>query len=204
MDILLADDDRDFRTTLEPILAAWGHQCTCVGDGHSAWEALQRDDAPRLALLDWRMPGLDGLEVCRRARQLSRQLPPYLILLTARSRREDVLAGLRGGADDYLTKPLDFDELEARLDVGLRFVRLEQTLADRVRELEEALGRLQRLQGLLPICSWCKKIRDDQNYWRQVEDYITRYAGVSFTHGICPDCLDRQLAEVVGGSAVGG
>jgi response regulator RpfG family c-di-GMP phosphodiesterase len=117
------------------------------------------------------------------------------MLLTSRTRMQDVVAGLKAGADDYLTKPVDREELEARLSVASRVVQLQQRLADRVVELEEALSRVRQLQGLLPICAYCKRIRDDQNYWNQVETYIAEHLDVRFSHGICPSCLETVLKE---------
>jgi sigma-B regulation protein RsbU (phosphoserine phosphatase) len=95
---------------------------------------------------------------------------------------------LEAGADDYLTKPFDPQELRARIKVGERILGLQTSLAERVTELEDALSRVKQLQGLLPICSYCKKIRDDQNYWEQVESYISKHTEAQFSHGICPDC----------------
>ncbi len=136
---------------------------------------------------------MGGLEVCRGVRAPPRPIPPYLILLTARGRGEDVGAGLGAGADDYITKPFDRDELRARVEVGFRLLGLQQSLADRVRALEEALAQVHRLRGLLPMCAYCKRIRDDQNYWQQVEAYISAHSAAQFSHGICPDCYERVV-----------
>jgi response regulator RpfG family c-di-GMP phosphodiesterase len=144
------------------------------------------------------MPGLDGLEVCRRVRARQPEEPPYLILLTAKGTREDVLAGFESGADDYLTKPVDQGELRARLQAGRRVVDLRRSLAERVKDLERALARVKQLQGLLPICCYCKKIRADQDYWQQVESYISAHADVRFSHGICPECYATHVAPELG------
>jgi DNA-binding response OmpR family regulator len=195
MRVLLADDSRDFRQSLAYLIAAWGYECVEVSNGEAAWQALKQNDAPKVALLDWMMPGLRGPDVCRKVREMNTEEPPYLILLTARSRKEDLVAGLGGGADEYLTKPVDFEELRERLQVGRRIAELHGKLANRARELADALARVKRLQGLLPICSWCKKIRDDHNYWQQVEEYISDHSEARFTHGICPDCRKRIEEE---------
>jgi CheY-like chemotaxis protein len=139
------------------------------------------------------MPGQDGLELCRRVRALPASRLIYVILLTARSTREDVIRGLKAGADDYITKPCDHDELYARLQVGARMLRLQQNLADRVRELEAALSNLNQLQGLLPMCCYCKCIRNDENYWEQVEHYIAAHSELEFSHGICPSCYVKVV-----------
>ena len=150
-----------------------------------------------LAVLDWMMPGMDGLEVCRLARSRNKAQPLYIILLTARGRREDVVAGLHSGADDYLTKPFDQEELHARLQVGVRLMELQQSLAERVKELEIALSKVKQLQGLLPICSYCKKIRTDQNYWQQVETYLGQHSEAQFSHSICPECYENIVSPEI-------
>src|SRR3989442_8659976 len=169
MRILIAEDDAVIRAILEAGLASWGHEVVACMNGTQAWEALQRDEAPRLALLDWMMPGMDGPQICKMLRQTPGTEAIYVILLTGRDRREDIVAGLDAGANDYVTKPFDHDELRARLQVGVRMVELQNLLANRVRDLEEAMARVKQLSGLLPICSYCKKVRDDKNYWQQVE-----------------------------------
>lgn len=178
---------------LESVLKKWGYDVEAVENGLDACTALESVNAPLIAILDWNMPGLDGLEVCRRARELPKQQPPYIIMLTARVGGEDIVAALDAGADDYIVKPFNRAELRARLGVGLRMVRLQTSLAERVRDLELALSNVKRLQGLLPICSYCKKIRDDKNYWQQVESYLAERGEVRFSHGICPECFDAVV-----------
>jgi phosphoserine phosphatase RsbU/P len=193
MKVLIAEDNTVSRRLLETTLMRWGYEVVVASDGVEAWEALQGDDAPSLAILDWMMPGMDGLEVCRRIRKMPSSTPPYLILLTAKGGREDLVTGLEAGANDYVTKPFNREELRARVQVGVRMVELQQSLADRVKALEEALARVKQLQGLLPICSYCKKIRDDQNYWQQVESYIAEHSQAQFSHSICPDCYEKLV-----------
>src|SRR2546422_251030 len=193
MKILIAEDDPVSRRVLEATLTRWGYEVTTTSNGSEAWEALAAPQAPRLAILDWMMPEIDGVEICRRARGRPGSGPLHNILLTARGRKEDVIAGLQAGADDYITKPFDHEELRARVQVGVRLVELQSMLTDRVAELEEALARVRQLRGLLPICSYCKKVRDDRNYWQQVEQYVSMHADVKFSHGICPDCYRRVV-----------
>src|SRR5207253_11133708 len=135
MSILIADDDAISRTVLERTLRGWGHDVTTTKDGTEAWAALQREDAPKLAVLDWMMPGLEGPEVCRRLRALARPVPTYVILLTAKGQTDDIVTGLDSGADDYVTKPFDRQELRSRIRVGERVVGLQQGLAGRVQAL---------------------------------------------------------------------
>jgi phosphoserine phosphatase RsbU/P len=191
--ILIAEDDMISRRLLEATLTRWGYEVIATCDGGAAWELLQSGDPPPLAILDWMMPGLNGLQICRKIRRIPTSTPPYLILLTAKGRREDIVTGLQAGANDYVTKPFDREELRARVQVGVRIVELQHSLADRVKALEEALARVKQLQGLLPICSYCKKIRDDQNYWQQVENYISMHSEAQFSHSICPDCYESLV-----------
>lgn len=193
MRILIAEDDRVSRRVLEATLTKWGYDVIVTCDGDEAWQELRSKDAPKLAILDWMMPEIDGVEVCRKVRETPHSQPTYIILLTARGRKEDIVAGLQAGADDYVTKPFDREELRARVQVGVRIVELQMSLADRVRELEDAISQIKQLQGLLPICSYCKKIRDDQNYWQQVETYITGHSEAQFSHGVCPDCYEKYV-----------
>ena len=193
MRVLIAEDDSISRLLLEATLKRWGYDVVVTVDGTDAWTVLGGEEAPRLVILDWMMPGLDGIEVCRRVRALGGPTPPYVILLTAKGQREDVVAGLEAGADDYVTKPFDRAELRARLQTGTRIVELQRSLAERVRALEEALGQIKALRGLLPICAYCKKIRSDRDYWQEVEGYISEHSAAQFSHSICPECYERVV-----------
>lgn len=194
MKILIAEDDAVIRRLLEITLLGWGYEVQLTCDGKTALAALEGNAPPPLALLDWMLPGMDGLEICRQVRSTPAGRGIYIILLTTRSRKEDVIAGLDGGADDYVTKPFDRDELRARLRAGCRIVELQSSLAARVAELEQSAARIKQLGGLLPICAWCKKVRDDQDYWQEVETYVASHSETRFTHGICPDCMAREKA----------
>jgi DNA-binding response OmpR family regulator len=179
MRILIADDERMTTMMLSRTLEDWGFEVTVADDGASAWACITGDDPPALAIVDWMMPGLEGIELCRRIRETPPPAPIYLILLTSRTSRSDLVAGLEAGADDYLTKPFDPVELRARIHVGQRTLGL--------------MASIKRLSGLLPICSYCKRIRSDQNYWEQVESYVTEHSDARFSHGICPDCFDKVI-----------
>jgi two-component system, cell cycle response regulator len=133
--VLIAEDDPVSRSLLGKVLATWGHDVVVTRDGAEAWEVLRADGAPRLAILDWMMPGMDGPEVCRRVRELDLQSPPYLILLTARDAKSDLVAGLEAGADDYVGKPFDREVLRVRIEVGRRFTLLNERLLETQREL---------------------------------------------------------------------
>lgn len=195
MKILIAEDEPVTRESLFELLTRWGYDVVTASDGTDAWKILQGEDAPKLILADVQMPGLSGVELCRLARDQLRDRGLYIVLLTAaKVARADLVDGLLSGADDYLLKPCDAAELQARLKVGERVIGLQTELRDRVTELEDAISRIKQLQGLLPICCYCKKVRDDQNYWHQVEAYIQIRSEATFTHGICPACLEEQMA----------
>jgi phosphoserine phosphatase RsbU/P len=197
MRVLIADDDPISRRLLEVSLKQWKHDVIVTSDGTQAWQTLQQPDlAPPLLILDWLMPGLDGVELCQRVRETPALEMSYIILLTQRGTRQDMVEGLEAGADDYLTKPFDPDELRARIQVGARVVKLQGALGDRVRQLEDALQRVNQLQGLLPICSYCKRIRDDGNYWHQVEAYIEVHSEAQFSHSVCPECMAKLKREL--------
>jgi len=189
--VLVADDEPVSRTVVSAMLKKAGYPVILANDGEQAWKKLDAADSPSLALLDWEMPGLQGPEVVERIRNRASQAPTYVILLTSRDSSADIVRGLRAGADDYVTKPANEDELVARVNVGARVVQLQIALADRVRSLEEALANVKALQTLLPMCAYCKSIRNDQNYWEKVETYFSQHSNVSFTHSYCPNCYER-------------
>jgi len=194
MRALVADDDRIATTILSRALTRSQFDVSLAHDGESAWAVIQ-EKAPQLAILDWMMPALDGPALCRRIREDPKTAHMYLILLTSRDSRADVVAGLDSGADDYLIKPFDPEELRARLQVGARVLTLQERLADRVAELEAAVSKVKQLQGLIPICSYCKRIRSDSNDWEQLESYISEHSEAQFSHGICPPCLAIAWAD---------
>jgi DNA-binding response OmpR family regulator len=193
---LIADDDRVAALAVSRSMTSWDFEVTVAHDGLAAWEALNADPAPSLAILDWEMPGLEGPELCRRIRSDASRAHMYIVLLTARSRSIDLIAGLEAGADDYLVKPVNLAELRARVHVGVRVVTLQSRLAEKVTELQATLDNVRRLRGLLPICSYCKRIRDDRNYWQRVEVYVSEHTDATFTHGICPTCLEEAKAQL--------
>ena len=140
MKILIADDDFTVRTMLYAVLKKWGYELVSAADGHEAWDALQQTDAPQLAILDWMMPGMTGPEICRKLRAQERTGPLYLILLTSKDERENIIEGLEAGADDYVAKPYDIGELKARVQVGRRILKLQHKLKKR-----------EKLQGVLEM-----------------------------------------------------
>lgn len=179
MKILAVEDDAVSRAVLRKALRRLNHEVIEAGDGAAAWEKLQAEPV-RVVVSDWMMPIADGLDLCRRIRARPGKDYIYFILLTSRdATEENQRAAADAGVDDFLTKPLDLPELWTRLRVAERILHY----TTQVRQLEE----------LLPICSYCKKIRDDQNYWQQMEGYINERTGSEFSHSVCPDCYTRVI-----------
>lgn len=191
-EVLIAEDNEVTRSLLEAYLAGWGFQVYSTFNGAKAWEQLQMANAPRLVILDWIMPQMTGVEVCRLVRAQTNRPYTYIILLTGNTSREDLAEGFAAGADDYIYKPFDETVLHARIKAGERILNLEQNLANKIYELETALTQVKQLKELLPICMFCKKIRDDNDYWHQIEVYLHQHTGTDFSHGICPDCFPRR------------
>lgn len=196
MRILIAEDDAVSRKVLTKFLENWGHEVIAVENGNDAIKILKGDNAPSFAILDWMMPEKDGTEVCQWIRQQENGAFTYIILLTAKTDKDDIVAGLSSGADDYVTKPFNKSELKQRVKAGERIVTLESQLQKKISELEDALQNVKQLQRILPICAWCKKIRGDDEYWHNVEDYISSHSDTDFTHGICPECLKKENENI--------
>jgi sigma-B regulation protein RsbU (phosphoserine phosphatase) len=192
---LVADDDRVTATVLAASLRRWNFDVTMAHNGEEAWEAICGPVSPALAILDWMMPGVDGLTLCSRIRQRPECSHMYVILLTSRDSSADIVVGLEAGADEYLVKPFDPNELRARVHTGVRVLHLQQRLVQKIEALEEALANVKQLRGLLPMCSYCKSIRNDGDYWQQLETYIGDHSDAEFSHGICPTCLVRVQKE---------
>ena len=195
MKVLIAEDDPTSRQILEIMLGKWGYEVVVACDGNEAWQAFQTDDSPRLAILDWMMPGMDGVEVCRKVRKSGTPPIVYIIVLTAKDRKEDIVSALGAGANDYVVKPFEREELLARIRVGERMVALQSALAERVEELQAALSHIKTLQGILPICMHCHKIRDDQDAWQKLEQYVTQHSDAKLSHSICPECMEKYYPD---------
>jgi DNA-binding response OmpR family regulator len=176
---------------METHLEKWGFTVIGARDGAEAWVQLQQHADIEMAVLDWMMPELDGIDLVHRIRNDLDSRVIYILLCTARGGVEDLVTALEAGADDYVTKPFREQELRARLRVGVRTVTLERALRRRIAELDAALRHVRTLQGLLPICMHCKKIRNEEDVWERLESYLEEHADVEFSHGLCDDCLAR-------------
>ena len=165
---------------LRQALQRLGHEVIEAVDGEAGWAAFQRHDEVRVIVSDWTMPRGDGLDLCRRIRARAGEDYVYFILLTARDASEqNQTDAADAGVDDFLSKPLDVSELWMRLRVAERILGYTQ----QVRQLEQ----------MMPICTYCKKVRDDQNYWQQIESYVSERTGSDFSHSVCPDCYQRVV-----------
>jgi phosphoserine phosphatase RsbU/P len=191
--ILIVEDDSIARQVIQAQLRRWGHQAISAEDGEAGLGEMQKPDAPRLAILDWMLPGMEGPELCRRIRALPEKPYAYIVMLTSKRREEEIVAAFEAGADDFLSKPAHPGELRARVEAGIRLIALQVALTERVTELERAAAQIRTLQGLLPICCYCKRIRRDKDYWEQVEVYLSRQTDLQFSHGICPECYTLRI-----------
>ena len=178
MKILIVEDDPIAGAVLEVSLRQLGHEVEVARDGTDGWQRFCAGPR-RLVISDWMMPGLDGLELCRRIRAQGGDYTYFILLSNLTTSGGNLDQMMEAGVDDYLPKPVNQQELKARLRVAERILNY----ATQVRQLQE----------IIPICGYCKKMRDDKNYWSQVEEYIGKQTGSNFSHGVCPDCYDRVL-----------
>jgi DNA-binding response OmpR family regulator len=178
---------------LQSLLTTWGYTVTSACDGNEAWQILSEPEHPHLVILDGMMPGIEGPEIVRRLRERELARPYYAIIVTSHSSKYTAANVLNSGADDFIWKPFDSDELRARVAVGYRMNVLQKELSEHNRQLEQTLARVKQLEGIIPICTYCKKIRDDQKSWHQLETYISDHSEAVFSHGACPACLEEQL-----------
>lgn len=176
--VLVVEDDPVAGAQLGAIAGAAGYDVKQVPHGREAWELLQVARIP-IVISDWYMPEMDGPELCRKIRARRGEPYVYFILVTSRGGKQQYLAGMDAGADDFIAKPVDPDELRARLTVAERILGLRKELA--------------QLEILLPICSYCKRIRNDKEEWETLETYIETHFERLLTHSICPDCYAKHV-----------
>jgi sigma-B regulation protein RsbU (phosphoserine phosphatase) len=198
--ILVLDDDAFTRISLESVIRGAGWAPVGIEDPEMAYEILVGPEAPPIALIDWQMPTLSGLELCRRVRQAAPSARPYLIFVTANSTPNDIVTGLDAGADGYMTKPIAANELQARVRAGLRMIALQHDLRTRLEKAEAESARTKPLRELLPMCVYCRRIRDDEEQWSGLERYLSEKLDVRFTHGFCPTCYVHHVLPDLEGS----
>lgn len=181
MKILVAEDDPVSREHLHAVLHNMGHDVRCCEDGGAAWQSFDADPT-RIVISDWEMPGMDGLDLCRKIRSRADTEYVFYILVTGvHTVEKDYNRAIQADVDDFLVKPIDRLAIWRRLHVAKRILSVST--------------EMNRLKSLLPICMFCKKIRDDGDYWHQIEGYIKQHTGTDFSHSVCPDCSHHFTGE---------
>ena len=192
--ILVVDDIPKNLELVGNILSLEQYQISVADDGDKAWKIINRI-SPDLILLDIMMPTIDGYTLCRKIKALEDKKDIPVIFITAKTSPEDLVKGFELGAVDYITKPFNAAELTARVRTHIALYRAKKKNEYLIEELRAALVQVKTLSGLLPICCVCKKIRDDEGYWQQVETYISAHADVRFSHGLCPACIRTKYPQ---------
>jgi DNA-binding response OmpR family regulator len=179
----MVEDDPVSARILQAALEKFGYEPVIARDGAQAWEIFDRDPV-RLMVSDWMMPGMDGLALCEKVRARPETAYTYFILFTANhTSAPNYELASAAGVDDFLTKPLDREAIRMRLRVAERILRYT--------------AEIRQLQAMIPICVYCRKVRDQHDYWDQVESYLQRQTGSNLTHGACPDCYDKEVAQLL-------
>ena len=191
--ILIAEDDPISLSLLLNLLENMAIEVLLAEDGRKAWELFQKNEI-EMIITDWMMPGLTGPEIIHKIRESNIPSLPYIIIITSKGRKQDIVTGLEAGADDYIIKPFEPQELRARVKVGQRVIDSQSALADRVKEIQLALSHIKKLEGILPICSYCHKIRDAKDSWHRLEAYITNHSEAQFSHSLCPQCRKQHYS----------
>jgi len=190
--VLFVDDEPSTRAQVARALEKAGYDVLLARNGAEAIEIWERERPP-LVITDWLMPELDGEALCLHIRQARGERYTYVIMLTIKEEQPAVVAGLEAGADDYIKKPFDKHELLLRVKAGERAVHLEARLAKKITKLEEALGRVRTLEGILPTRAYCGRIRDDEGNWHDLETHIRKTTLAEFSHGYCPECAEKHV-----------
>ena len=197
MEILAVEDDILSRKILRAIIENIGYNVVTADTGTEALKILGGGYI-KIAVIDWNLPGLSGIEICRKIREMDFKIPPYIIIATsANNTKDNVIEALRAGANDYFEKPYSSEELKATLKIAEKIISLQLDLEDRIRELERALDEIKMLRGILPICMKCGKIRADRESWEKIDEYLSKHTDVKFTHGLCPECLDGNYGDML-------
>lgn len=191
--VLVATDDRKLRSQLKQMLDSWGYKVITASEPDEVRRLLATMSRPRIALIDWAMLRGGSVSFIETVREMVAREAVYVILVTDAKHKDEVLDGLRAGADDYIVTPFKPHELHVRVEVGRRVVRLQAELSDRIRALEDAKRQVKSLQGLIPICCYCHKVRDDSEVWNRLERYIEEHTEAQLSHGMCPDCLEKHF-----------
>ena len=191
MKILIAEDEYTTRLMVQVCLENWGYSIEGVEDGNTAWDIITQKNPPQIAVLDWEMPGISGIELCKKIKRLERSSPIHGILLTARDSENDISKGFEAGADDYITKPFNDDELRARIRVAERIVTIQSSLNSSLEELREALDLVQSFEEPVAVCSKCQKIGAFDGSWRTPEKLLEYPVDPRFIQLDCRDCSKK-------------
>lgn len=178
MRILAIEDQPIAALQLLGVLKSLRHDVDQAADGVAAWRMLA-EAGHRVVVCDWQLPGMDGLELCRRIRARGGDYVYFILISSVKVTRERRAEALAAGVDDFLAKPVDPDELGMRLHVAERILGFTH--------------QVKKLESFLPICGYCKKVRNDKKYWLEIDAYYAQHQGTRFSHGICPECYDRVL-----------
>lgn len=178
MKIIAVEDDPVAQAVLEEILTSLGHEVIHAGDGEEAWLLLKQHQC-RVVVADWNMPRLNGLELCKRIRSHPDDYIYFILLTSAEASAKHRDDAMRSEVDDFLSKPVDREDIKMRLHVAQRILQYTT--------------HIQRLEALIPICSYCKNVRDDQSYWKRIENYLAEKTGADCSHSVCPDCYKKHV-----------
>jgi CheY-like chemotaxis protein len=193
--ILVVDDNTANIDVMLRFLEPLGYELAIATSGEKALRVAERFE-PDLVLLDVMMPGMDGFEICRRLKAPPLSLVAPVIFVTAKKETDDIVKGFQSGGVDYVSKPIRQEEVASRIETHLRLRHMISVQAELIDQLQAARGELKILSGLLPICSYCKKIRDDQGYWHQIEAYIHKHSDAEFSHGLCEACATKLYPDL--------
>lgn len=196
LQILVVEDDPEIRLTTVRVLRKAGYKVREAAGGSPALEEARRQ-RPDLVVLDVDMPDMDGYAVCKTIKSDPDLKGTYVMMASgSRIASDDQSMGLEGGADGYVTRPIANRELLARIMAMERIIRAERERDRLIEDLQTALAEVRKLSGLMPICSFCKKIRDDQGYWNRLENYLSARSEAQFSHSICPECMQKHFPEI--------
>jgi sigma-B regulation protein RsbU (phosphoserine phosphatase) len=191
--ILIAEDEYTTRLMVQVCLEKYGYTVHSVADGNAAWDVLKKKNPPAIAILDWEMPGLTGVELCRRIKDLKRSTPIHVILLTARGGKNDILYGFDMGADDYIVKPFNDSELLARIRVAERVVTIQSSLNASLDELRRTVDLLDAFQDNVAVCRSCHKLETNGGDWERLETVAADEHDPRFVPMVCPDCRSAEM-----------
>lgn len=193
--ILVVDDQPANLKVLMQVLQDADFHILIANSGKRALQLVSRQ-LPDIILLDVMMSGIDGFETCRRLKQNPETAAIPVIFMTALNNLDDELNGFDAGGVDYITKPFHQQKVLARLKAQLTIRRQQQIILEKNEQLNRALAEIKQLSGILPICCKCKKVREDNGYWKQVERYISEHSDAEFTHGFCPECYEEEISRI--------